>query len=70
MQQPYLLPGAFPSTRRRTNLAPVFVIVFLVIFTGAGYVIWRKIAAQDKRVPRRAPVERAQTPPASTVSFR
>lgn len=64
MQQPYLLPGAFSSTKRRTNLAPVFVMVFLVIFTTAGYVIWQKIGVRDKPVPQGAPVERVTTAPA------
>ena len=50
MQQPYLLPGAFSSPRRRTNLGPVFVTIFLFVFAGAGYAIWLGLR---KRTPRR-----------------
>jgi len=51
MQQPYLLPGAFSSPRRRTNLAPLFVVIFLVVFLGAGYVIWLRLAKTNAPPP-------------------
>ena len=53
MQQPYLLPGGFSSPRRRTNVVPVFVAVFLVVFAGAGYVIWLRLA--NTNAPPAAP---------------
>jgi hypothetical protein len=62
MQQPYLLPGAFSSPRRRTNLAPVFVTVFLVVFAGAGYVIWLRLA-KTSAPPPDSPAQKTQAAP-------
>lgn len=59
MQQPYLLPGAFPAPRRRTNLAPLFVAVFLVVSLAAGYVMWQRLAAHAAAASD-APVEKTQ----------
>jgi hypothetical protein len=61
MQQPNLLPGGFSSPRRRTNLAPVFAAVFLLVFSGAGYVIWLRLADAHKVPPPDSPNEKIHT---------
>ena len=66
MQQPYLLPGALSSPRRRTNLAPVFVIVFFAVFAGAGYLIWLRLAKTNAPPPD-SPVEKVQTAPTPSM---
>jgi hypothetical protein len=63
MQQPYLLPGALSSPRRRTNLAPVFVVVFLLVFSVVGFVIWQRLADVEKAPPSDLPHENTQPLP-------
>ena len=63
MQQPYLLPGALPSPKRRTNLAPVFVAVFLGAFLGAGYLIWQKLATTRSDGTPAPQIEKVQAAP-------
>ena len=67
MQQPYLLPGAFSSPRQRTNLGPMFVAVFLLVFAGVGYFIWLKLAKTNAPPPD-SPVERIQTVPPPSLT--
>lgn len=67
MPQPYLLPGATSSSRRRTNLVPVFAAVFLAAFSGAGYLIWQRLAAANSASSPAPAVEKVQAPQASAI---
>ena len=66
MQQPYLLPGAFSSPQRRTNLGPVFITIFLVVLAGAGYVIWLRLAKTNAPPPDSS-AEKSQTVPSAST---
>jgi hypothetical protein len=67
MPQPYLLPSAFPATKRRSNLASIFVGVFLVVFAGAGFLIWQKVTPHDDAIPAQQ-VEKAQAAPTTPTT--
>lgn len=68
MQQPFLLPGALTPPKRRSNLAPVFVVVFLAVFSIAGYFFWQRVAAHETAQSPTLPVEKAPTPPDPTTA--
>lgn len=65
MPQPYLLPGSIPAPRRKTNLAPMFITVFLAVFLGGGFLIWQRLPNLREDPPPAPPVEKVQPEPAS-----
>jgi len=67
MQQPYLLPGSLPSTKRRTNLAPVFITVFLAVFLVGGYLIWERMPTSPRPTPSAPAVAKDQSAPAAAM---